>query len=144
MSYTYNFPRPAVTVDIVLFNKIVNELFVLLIERKHQPFINCWAIPGGFVDENESLDNAALRELAEETGVTQVQLKQIYTFGNPGRDPRGHTISVVFAGFFNEANSVKAGDDAKDVQWFPVSNLPELAFDHLSVLNYVLSVFIVD
>ena len=94
MPHTYEYPRPSVTVDAVVFGFDGAELQILLIERAHDPFAGSWAIPGGFVDKNESLEAAALRELQEETGITRVFLEQLYTFGDVGRDPRGWVISV--------------------------------------------------
>ena len=95
--HCYDHPRPAVTVDIVLFHRLKRGERVLLIRRKRDPFKGRWCLPGGFVDDNESLEAAASRELFEETGLSGIELEQIGAFGDPGRDPRGHTVSVVFA-----------------------------------------------
>jgi 8-oxo-dGTP diphosphatase len=132
--YCYEYPRPAVTVDIVIVTHAVKPK-VLLVRRKHEPFAGMWAIPGGFVDMNESLEAAARRELWEETGVEAEHLEQLHTFGDPGRDPRGRTISVVFLAQV-DANRVKprAADDAAEVGWHDLSNLPPLAFDHDKIL----------
>jgi 8-oxo-dGTP diphosphatase len=132
--YTYDYPRPSVTVDIVIVTQERNPR-VLLIRRKHEPFEGMWALPGGFVDEDEALDAAARRELQEETGIQAEHLEQLHTFGDPGRDPRGHTISVVYLARL-EAAQVKphAGDDAAAVDWFSLKKLPPLAFDHASIL----------
>jgi 8-oxo-dGTP diphosphatase len=137
LPFTYPYPRPAVTVDVALFAIVAGELAVLLVQRKHDPFEGAWAMPGGFVDENEPLAKAALRELEEETGVKRVTIEQLGAFGDPGRDPRGHTVSVVFVGFASaEAHPVVAGDDAALAEWHPVAKLgrrggsPKLAFDH--------------
>ena len=137
MSYTYDYPHPAVTVDIIIF-KNGSPAKVLLIERKNPPFKNCWAFPGGFVDENEALKKAAHRELEEETGLKNIALKQLQAFGDPGRDPRGHTVSVVFWGILNDRQKVNAGDDASKTQWFEITRLPELAFDHEKIMKIAL------
>lgn len=125
----------SVAVDVVIFSIIENELNVLLVERLLPP--KGWAIPGGFVKKNESLDEAAKRELAEETGVSDVYLEQLYTFGDPKRDPRGRIISVAyFALVESEKVKIKSGSDAKNVAWYPVKNIPNLAFDHNKIINY--------
>ncbi len=125
-----------VTTDIVVFNKSDISLKVLLIKRLNEPFKDKWALPGGFVDENEPLLNAALRELKEETNIDKIELEQLHSFGNPGRDPRGHCISVVFWGWMdNQSNQPKAGDDAKSLQWFNTEILPSLAFDHKEIID---------
>jgi 8-oxo-dGTP diphosphatase len=132
--YTYDYPRPSVTVDIVIATKERNPR-VLLIRRKHKPFEGMWALPGGFVDEDEALEAAAQRELHEETGIQTKRLEQLHTFGDPGRDPRGHTISVVYLARLEEAQvKPHAGDDAAAVDWFPLKKLPPLAFDHATIL----------
>jgi len=111
---------------------------VLLIRRKKEPFAGSWAMPGGFVDENEWLEDAARRELEEETGVSVAELEQLYTAGDPGRDPRGWTVSVVYlAQVEPDALKPKAADDADAVGWFPLDNLPPLAFDHAMILARV-------
>jgi len=139
MIYTYAYPRPAVTVDIIVFKKKENNIQILLIERKNEPFKNMWALPGGFVDKDEDIETAAYRELKEETSIEDINLSQLHTFGKPGRDPRGHTISVVHTGFLKNNNQkIQAGDDAKNLQWFSVDQLPELAFDHQKIIHYVL------
>ncbi len=131
MSYTYEWPRPAVTVDAVVFRKNEEKLEVLLIRRKHYPFEGMWALPGGYLEMEETCEEAVLRELEEETGLRGVRLQQLHTFGTPGRDPRGRTITITFWGMTTmENSSVKAGDDAAEAQWFDAGNLPELAFDH--------------
>lgn len=130
-------PRPAVTVDLVILTISGNELKVLLIRRGVEPFRNCWALPGGFVEMSESLENAAARELREEAGVENVYLEQLYTFGEPDRDPRGRVISVVYFALVDaEGLHVAAASDAKDAAWHSVFNPPRLAFDHAEVLNY--------
>lgn len=132
-------PRPSVTVDVVIFTLRDSALQVLLIRRKNPPFQGVWAIPGGFVGMDESLEEAALRELEEETGVHDVYLEQLYTFGDPDRDPRGRTITVAyFALVPATAISPHAGDDAAEACWWSVCDLPPLAFDHADILAYAL------
>lgn len=137
MPYTYEFPRPAVTVDIVLARPGAHGPEVLLIQRGRPPFAGCWALPGGFVDEGETLEEAAHRELQEETGLTNLPLEQLAAFGDPGRDPRGWTVSIVFWGWLAEATAgtaAQAGDDAAALAWWPLATLPPLAFDHAQIL----------
>jgi 8-oxo-dGTP diphosphatase len=140
MSYTYKHPRPAVTVDLVIFTIADNDLEVLLIRRAAEPFKDCWALPGGFVEIDESLEKAAARELKEEAGVTDVYLEQLYTFGEPKRDPRGRTISVAYFALTDAAGQrIRAASDAVDAQWHSVfsSKLKaKLAFDHNQILDY--------
>lgn len=137
MKYTYNYPRPAVTADIIIFKKSNDQQFVLLIERKHPPFEGMWALPGGFLEMDETLEAAALRELREETGITGVELKQFHTFSKVDRDPRHRTITTVFIGFTDDKISIEAGDDAAKAQWFSMDKLPPLAFDHEDVMKMV-------
>lgn len=141
MSHTYAYPRPAVTVDCVLFGYDHKEknLEVLLIERGGEPFEGSWALPGGFIDPDESAEAAARRELEEETSVEDVYLEQLYTFSEPGRDPRGHVISIAHFALVNrEAHSIEARSDARRVAWFDISELPKLAFDHGKILDVAL------
>ena len=140
MAYTYEYPRPALTTDAAVFTRTKNnELKVLLIQRKTPPFLGFWAFPGGFVEMNETLEASANRELEEETGLKNVRLKQFKTYGAINRDPRGRTVSVVYYGFVDEKNTkVRAKDDANEAQWFPISYLPKLAFDHQQILNDLL------
>jgi len=135
MTYIYDYPRPAVTADIIIFKIINNLRSVLLIERKHPPFEGMWALPGGFLDMDETLEEAALRELQEETGITGVELKQFHTFSKVNRDPRHRTITTVFIGYANATVTHVAGDDAANAQWFPIDKLPSLAFDHGEVME---------
>ena len=125
-----------VTVDVLVINKITDE--ILLIKRLNEPFKDSWALPGGFVDENEDLEQAARRELFEETNIETGEMTQIGAFGKPHRDPRGHMISVAYQTNLIDNQIVKAKDDAKDVKWFSVNDLPELAFDHLDIINSIL------
>jgi 8-oxo-dGTP diphosphatase len=137
MAYTYKFPRPSVTVDCVIFGLDESStLKVLLIQRAHEPFRDRWALPGGFVDMDEPLETAALRELEEETGVKDVFIEQLYTFGDPNRDPRGRVISVAYYALVNlEEHPVKADSDARNVEWFDIDHLPKLAFDHDKIMK---------
>src|SRR5579863_8080556 len=133
------YERPSVTVDVVMMSLRQRDLQVLLVKRRAWPYEGMWAIPGGFVNIDESLESAAKRELREETSVQDVYLEQLYTFGDPGRDPRTRVITVVyFALLDSERLQVRAGDDAGNVQWFSVYHLPSLAFDHAKILNYTL------
>lgn len=140
--YTYAYPRPEVTVDVVLFTFSDGELRTLLIQRGVEPFTGRWALPGGFVRMDESLEAAAERELLEETGVGDVYLEQLYTFGEPERDPRGRVITVVYFALLSADQagrvSVRGGDDAQDARWWDVYALPELAFDHRPIMAYAL------
>lgn len=136
MAYTYEYPRPAVTVDSVVFCQFANGWKVLLIRRGNEPFKNFWALPGGFVEMDEKLVESAERELFEETGLSGVHLEQFRAYGDPGRDPRGRTVGVIFYGFTDAENTmVKGGDDAAEARWFNIEHLPALAFDHGIILN---------
>lgn len=130
--YTYQYPRPAVTTDAILFSA---QNTVLLIERGREPFKGKWALPGGFIDMNEELVAACRRELEEETGISLTELKQFKAFGGVDRDPRHRTISVLFYAFLKEEVQPIAGDDASKACWFPINKLPELAFDHAQILK---------
>ncbi len=138
MSYTYHYPRPALTVDAVVFRKEDQRIQVLLIQRKHSPFEGMWALPGGFVEMDEDLDEAAARELEEETGLKNIVLKQLHTFGAPNRDPRHRTVSVVFFGWLTDMQQAVAGDDAQNLNWFDIDHLPDLAFDHEKIMQLAL------
>lgn len=133
--YTYQYPHPAVCVDIILLVKNTVTNSILLIERKHPPFENSWALPGGFIDMHETLEQSALRELEEETGIKLNSLKQFASYGDPGRDPRERTVSVVYYKILNEEKEAIAGDDAAKAKWFPLNNLPTLAFDHNKIIK---------
>jgi len=141
MSYTYEYPRPALTVDCVIFGMdSSSDLKVLLIQRGHAPYKDHWALPGGFVDMEEDLENAALRELAEETGVKDVFIEQLYTFGAPGRDPRGRVVSVAYFALVNlDEHPVQASSDARNVNWFSQEKMPALAFDHQLIYETALN-----
>lgn len=134
---TEKYKRINLTVDTIIFSKTAGGVKTLLIKRKNPPFKDKWAIPGGFVDYDEELDIAAKRELEEETGIKDSVLQQLYTVGTIGRDPRGRTVSVVYFAFIDsEKVNVKAGDDAKEAEWFDINNLPELAFDHKEIMDF--------
>jgi 8-oxo-dGTP diphosphatase len=139
MAYTYNYPHFALTADAVIFSKSEEGLDVLLIRRAHEPFKDCWAFPGGYVNIDEVIDDAVHRELEEETNLSNVSLKRFDIFDDPDRDPRERTVTVVYYGFLHGSKeAVKARDDAADAKWFPVNNLPELAFDHSVILKKLL------
>jgi 8-oxo-dGTP diphosphatase len=127
-----------VTVDVVIFSIRDGALQVLLVRRKYEPFAGAWAIPGGFVLPDEDLEQAALRELREETGVEHVYLEQLYSFGDPKRDPRGRVITVAYFALVSADRALHAGTDAADARWFATGELPELAFDHGRILDYSL------
>lgn len=136
MPHTYKYPRPSVTADAVVFGVDAAVLRVLLIQRKAAPFKGSWALPGGFVQMGESLDDAARRELQEETGIAPTHLEQLYTFGEPNRDPRGRVITVAYVAMVRpDQHPATAGSDASLAQWFPVDALPDLAFDHRTVVE---------
>jgi len=136
MPYTYAYPRPAVTVDVVLFTIRAGDLAVLMIRRGGAPFKGHWALPGGFVEENETLERAAIRELKEETSIDQPSLEQLGAFGDPGRDPRGHTVSVAFYAFLVAPARPVAADDAADAQWVSLATISRarVAFDHARII----------
>ena len=127
-----------VTVDLVIFTIREHRLHVLLIERGSPPFEGRWALPGGFIREGESLEQAARRELEEETGVRHVYLEQLYTFGDPGRDPRGRVVTVAYYALIAADTSLVASSDARAARWWPIAKHPELAFDHDRILAYAL------
>ena len=152
MPFKYAYPRPAVTVDAVIFTMRAEDLAVLLVKRAKAPYENHWALPGGFVDDHESLERAIARELEEETGIRDVAVEQLGAFGDPGRDPRGHTVSVAYFTFVvAESRPVRAGDDAAEVAWIPLRELAvdvpavgaavrrgrrrKLAFDHARIIG---------
>ena len=139
MSFTYEYPRPCVTTDCLVFRKIDTIWSVLLIERGNEPFKGCWALPGGFLEMEEDLDACAARELQEETGLTDIELHQLYAFGAPNRDPRHRTISVAYWGVDNTERQAVGSDDAVEARWFALDKLPSLAFDHELILQKALS-----
>jgi 8-oxo-dGTP diphosphatase len=136
------YDRPSVTVDLVIFTLRNRELHALLVQRRRWPYEGYWALPGGFIEMNESLETSARRELEEETGVRDVYLEQLYTFGDPGRDPRTRVISVAYFALVRaDAHELRVSEEeTTDVRWFPVREVPEeLAFDHQRILAYALS-----
>jgi len=136
MTYTYEYPHPAVTTDVVILTVLDGALKVLLIKRGMEPFKGKWALPGGFVKIDESLDTCAARELEEEAGIKGVYLEQLYTFGSLNRDPRERVISVAYYALIPGKNvKLEAGTDADEAEWFAVDDLPSLSFDHSDILN---------
>ena len=135
------YDRPSVTVDLAIFTLHERALHVLLVQRKHWPHEGRWALPGGFVNMDESLEQAARRELEEETGVRDIYLEQLYTFGEPGRDPRTRVISVAYIALVSaDKQDLRASDESSDVRWFPVAQLPSpLAFDHDQIMATALA-----
>ena len=137
--YSYAYPHPAVSTDLVIFTIQDEQLRVLLIERGGEPYQGCWALPGGFVEIDEGLEQAALRELEEETGITGVYLEQLYTFGEPHRDPRERVITVAYyAMVAPDRTTLRPASDARDAAWFPCDGLPPLAFDHDAIIALAL------
>ena len=139
MGFSYKYPRMLVTVDSLVFLKDEESTLinVLLIQRKNYPFKGHFALPGGFPEMGELLKDAAKRELFEETGLADIELYQLRAFDGINRDPRDRNISIVFYGFTTKDNSkLNAGDDAQSAEWFPIDNLPKLAFDHYEIINF--------
>ena len=134
MAYTYEYPRPAVTADCIVITKEA-EPKVLLIERGGEPFKGCWALPGGFMNMDETTEQCAFRELEEETGLKIGEVHQIGAYSRVDRDPRGRTITVAYLAVVDAPIAVKGQDDAAKAQWFPLSALPELAFDHEEIMR---------
>ncbi|MCG8428735.1 MAG: NUDIX hydrolase [Chromatiales bacterium] len=136
MPYSYPYPHPAVTTDIAVFTLRAQKLQLLLVKRASPPFQGQWALPGGFLNIDEELEDCALRELQEETGVTGVYLEQLYTFGKTDRDPRERVISVTYYALTaSDRLKVQAASDAADAAWYPLDDLPPLAFDHSSIVE---------
>ena len=142
--YTYRYPRPAVTVDVAIFMPAEGRYQVLLIQRGTEPYQGCYALPGGFVGIQETLEAAAQRELEEETGLISTDLVQVHTFSDPDRDPRMRVISTCFAALLNPSDQVEiqASSDAAGASWFSLEDLPLLAFDHELVLKIVIEKFL--
>jgi 8-oxo-dGTP diphosphatase len=139
--FCYDYPRPGLTADVVLLRETGDGHEVLLIQRGQAPFQGAWALPGGFVDEGETPEAAARRELLEETSVeADVPLIQVGAFGDPGRDPRGWVVSIAYAATGSWERAIAtAGDDAAGVAWWDVTGLPELAFDHAEIIQTTLT-----
>jgi 8-oxo-dGTP diphosphatase len=138
--YVYDWPRPMVSVDAVVFGFFRMEVKLLLIRRGREPFKGQWALPGGYLEIDEELEDAVARELAEEAGLVDVPLEQMRTFGKCGRDPRGRQITIAFMGTVSKGQDrIRAGDDAKEARWFGIKELPEdLAFDHNEVVKFAI------
>jgi 8-oxo-dGTP diphosphatase len=133
--FTYKYPRAALTTDALVYTKKENIVYVLLIRRGQEPFKNKWALPGGFIEMNETLEVACKRELEEETGLIVDKMIQFRTYDAIDRDPRHRTISVVYSAELDKRKKVAGGDDAVKAEWFPVNDLPDLAFDHEQILS---------
>lgn len=134
MAYTYKYPRPAVTADCIVITREATPQ-VLLIQRDNDPFKGCWAFPGGFMNMDETAEQCAVRELEEETGLRVTSVRQVGTYSKVDRDPRGRTITVAYLALVDAPVSVKGQDDAAQAQWFPLSALPPLAFDHAEIMQ---------
>ena len=131
MAHTYKYPRPSLTVDCVVFGLDEEDLKVMLIQRGEEPYKGKWALPGGFVTEDQTLEETAIRELEEETGINNIYLEQLYTFGAVKRDPRERVVSVAYYALANLSDhTIEANTDAQDAAWFGVDEVPTLAFDH--------------
>lgn len=140
MSYTYKYPRPAVTTDCVVFTQ-EEEPKVLLIQRGNEPYKSCWAFPGGFMNMEETAEECAVRELKEETGLTVNRIRQIGAYSKVDRDPRGRTVSIAYLAIVDAPTAVSGMDDAAKAAWFPLSSLPDLAFDHQDILADAIALF---
>ena len=141
MPFTYEYPRPAVSADVVVLAE--DSASILLIQRKRDPFAGSWALPGGFMDMDETASDAAIRELEEETGLVVSQVSQIGAYSDVQRDPRGRVVTVAFFASVAKASKLAASDDAADAQWFSLDQLPELAFDHQQIIADAKQKFIV-
>lgn len=140
MAYTYKYPHPAVTTDCVVFGFNGEGLSVLLIKRGIEPFKDCWAFPGGFMNMDETAEQGALRELQEETAINNIYVEQLGAFTKVDRDPRERVLTIAFMAFVRQEDYgyVKGGDDAKEAKWFSINELPTLAFDHADILKAAL------
>ena len=140
MTYTYKYPRPAVTADCVVITK-EEQPKVLLIQRGADPYKGCWAFPGGFMNVNETTEQCAIRELEEETGLRVSDVHQIGAYSKVDRDPRGRTITVAYLAIIDEPVQVTGQDDAANAEWWPLSALPELAFDHAEIMRDAVRIY---
>lgn len=137
MAYCYDYPRPAITVDCLIYCREKGVTWLLLIQRKNPPFEHQWALPGGFLDVGEKLIQAAERELREETGLSGIALEPLKVFDKPDRDPRGRTITFVFHGFAGTKRiAIQEDSDAEEARWFNLGKLPQMAFDHNDIIDY--------
>lgn len=138
--YCYEYPRPAVTTDCVIFGFDNGELKILLVERGIEPFKGRWALPGGFMQMDENTEQCARRELFEETGVENLFIEQLFTFSDVDRDPRGRVVTISYYALIKLSDyKIQAGDDARNARWFPLSQVPSLAFDHDRILRVALN-----
>ncbi len=139
MNYNYEHPRPAVTTDAVIFNLMEDDkLNVLLIQRKNEPFKGQWALPGGFIEEDETLEQCVEREIKEETGLEGIKFYHLKAFSKPDRDPRHRIITIAYWGFSKKNPVLNPSSDAAAVEWFGIDNLPSLAFDHEDIIKKAL------
>ncbi len=138
MSYTYRYPRPALTADTLVLCSRDGEWYLLLIQRGREPFKGRWALPGGFMEEEERLEETARRELKEETGIAAGKMDFAGIFDRPDRDPRGRTVTAVYVTKTEECTAPRAGDDASQAAWHPLNDLPPLAFDHEEIIKKIL------
>ena len=135
-TYCYSHPRPTVTTDVVVFTLRKQRLMLLLVKRRGEPFAGSWALPGGFLEPDEDLEQCATRELEEETGLRDIYLEQLFTFGHPDRDPRGRIISITYYALVSSDRlELHAASDATDAAWFAYDALPALAFDHRDIIR---------
>ena len=140
MAYTYKYPRPAVTADCIVITKEA-EPKVLLIQRGDQPFKGGWAFPGGFMNMDETTEQCAVRELEEETGLKVSRIQQIGAYSKVDRDPRGRTVTVAYLAIIDKPVAVTGQDDAAKAEWWPLSDLPHLAFDHYDIMQDAIALF---